>query len=316
MGSLDISHPLLILIGAFYTFAGLVGIRMAVQGRVFDVAIAAISMKPVPWAEMARGLWLLVFSVPVLAGGLLLILRLEWAAWAFVISAVAQALYLLLVAPLFFDPHDPPDAQGRRQTVNAFVLYAAATAFVLWAYGTGRLMTPDRVGWPLVFGALTLSGGALLYGLWRYWYPFARPAEALGLGSRASGGDEIEGAEEDAAAPARPPHDSRRIVVMADYGCDPLWTHESEPSGMIPPGDLPLSEALIADLVAWARSYDGSFNFEDFDKPNWSEAQYEAHRLEGIALARRLKGELPDRQIFFWHHETGHTEITSAGDET
>jgi hypothetical protein len=74
---------------------------------------------------------------------------------------------------------------------------------------------------------------------------------------------------------------------------------------------LPLSEGLIRDLETWARNYDGSFNMDDLANPNWSEAQYKAHDEAGIALARRLKRELPDRQIFVWRLDNGHTEISA-----
>ncbi len=70
MGSFHLSHAALIAVGAFYTFAGLVGMRVALQGRLIDIAIAGISLKPTAKAETARGLWLLLSSIVVLAGGL------------------------------------------------------------------------------------------------------------------------------------------------------------------------------------------------------------------------------------------------------
>ncbi len=159
LSSLHVSHAALIAMGAFYTFAGLVGLRVAQRSRLLDVAIAKISLKRPPAVETARGLWLLMSSLVVLAGGLFLILRLEWAAAAFVISALGQALYLLVLAPLIFDAADPPDAKGRQQTINAFILYSAATLFVLWAYRTDKLMPAYAAGWPQVYGALGIVAG-------------------------------------------------------------------------------------------------------------------------------------------------------------
>ncbi len=53
---------------------------------------------------------------------------------------------------------DPPDERGRRQTTNAFVIYVAATALVLWADATGRLIPWREVPWPLVAAAaMTLA---------------------------------------------------------------------------------------------------------------------------------------------------------------
>jgi hypothetical protein len=309
--SFDVSHGLLLIIGAFYAFAGFVGIRAALHGRLFDIALASISMTPTPKAELARGLWLLVGSLIVLAGGLFLLLRLKWAAWAFAASAGAQALYLLLIASKLLDPNAPPDATGRQQTINAFILYAAATAFVLWAYRTGRLMPAYAAGWPYVWTVLCVLAVAMVYGLIRFFYSMAKGPTGTLWGNRdGSGGDAVStGSEEE---PPRPLSESGKIVVMAEYECDPLWAHDPDLSGAFSPRDLPLSESLMADLEAWAMAYSGSFNMEELANPHWSEEQYKAHRAVGLKLARRLKRELPDRQIYVWDFDSGHTEV-SAG---
>jgi len=318
VSSINLSQAALIAVGAFYTFAGIVGLRMALQGRMIDVAIAGISMTPPSRVETARGLWLLLSSVVVLAGGLLLILRIDWAVVAFVVSAAGQALYLLLIAPKFFDPGDPPDERGRQQTVNAFILYSAATLFVLWGYRTGHLMPARMAGWPIVVAALALVSGTAAYGLFRFFYPLAKAP--FGSGCTGSGGA-FDASEEDPtetleggtdSEPGSPLSDSHRILVMSEYQCDPLWTHVPGLSGCFSPRDLPLSEALVADLEAWSLNYDTSFNFEDFNKPHWNEEQYAAHDAAGVELARRLKRELPERQIFVWRSgdgNMGHVEI-------
>ncbi len=314
VSSFSLSHSALIAVGAFYAFAGLVGLRAALQGRLIDIAIAGISMKPPATAETARGVWLLVSSLMVLAGGLFLVLRLDWAAAAFVMSAAGQAVYLLLIAPKFFDPGDPPDEKGRQQTINAFILYSAATLFVLWAYRTGKLMPPEAVGWPVVIGFLGVVGGATAYGMFRFLYPLAKGPFASMSGDSTSA-DTSEPFEDGIdREPGSPLSDSQRILVMSEYQCDPLWTHDPGRSGTFSPRDLPLPETLIEDLEAWSRNYDTSFNMEDPNNPHWSEAQYRAHDEAGVALARRLKRELPDRQIFVWRTgdgNFGHVEITA-----
>ena len=311
MGSFDISQAALVAIGAFYTFAGVVGLRVAVQGRFMDIAIAGISATKPSAAETARGLWLLCSSIVVLAGGLFLVLRLQWSAAAFAVSALSQALYLLVLAPKIFDPADPPDARGRQQTINAFILYSAATLFVLWAHRSKRLIGPDTVGWPAVWFVLALLSAALAWGLFRFFYPFAEgPASVFERAAYgAADGNEPALHDDVMDDDAEPLSTSRRILVMSEYQCDPLWSHEPGRSGSFSPRELPLSEDLIADLEAWALSYDGSFNMEDLNNPHWSEAQYRVHDEAGIALARRLKRELPDRQIFVWRVDNGHTEI-------
>jgi hypothetical protein len=137
------------LVGAFYAFAGVVATRAAVTSHFLDRAIAAIGGKPTPRAETLQFWWLLGSAVLVGAGGLALMLLLDIAAWLFLASALGQAAYIAVLAPRYFDVADPPDARGRRQTVNAFVVYAAATAFVLWALATGRLAGWRELPWPV-----------------------------------------------------------------------------------------------------------------------------------------------------------------------
>lgn len=136
---MDLLDIILRVIGAFYAFAGVVATRAALTSHLLDVAIAAIGAKVVPRVELLRTAWLLTAATLVLAGGVALMLLLDWAPALFVTSALGQLAYLAIAAPSYFDRGDPPDAKGRRQTTNAFILYTAATAFVCWAYAAGRL---------------------------------------------------------------------------------------------------------------------------------------------------------------------------------
>ena len=97
--------------------------------------------------EVAQAAWLLSAAAMVLAGGVLLLAGLQLAAFVFIASAIGQALYIYVVAPRYFDVEDPPSAQGRRQTTNAFVLFCAATAFVAWAAWRGRLTPLEAATW-------------------------------------------------------------------------------------------------------------------------------------------------------------------------
>ena len=299
-------HGLLLLFGAFYSFAGVAGLKAALSSRFIDIAVASIEGKPPLQSETARAAWMLVGALLVLAGGLALLLRLEWAAWIFLASAAAQALYLLAVAPLFLDPTDPPDPRGRQQTVNAFIIYAAVTAFLLWAYGTGRLIPLAEVWLPALAVAGLLLAAAAIYGAKSFIFPFANPgfaADASAAGPAPGMGD----GEPDTAD--RPIHTSRRILLMADYHCDPLWAHDADLDGTIPTADLGLSPELAADLTAWSDAYTNALNPDDPLNPDWTPDDFRAHWKEGVELARRLKRELPDREIFVYDSDSGHIEV-------
>lgn len=177
---MDATDIILRLVGAFYTFAGYVASRVALTSHLIDRALDAIALeKPKP-VERAQTLWLLCSSVLVLAGGIALMLLIELAAWLFLASAAGQALYLAWLAPRYFDAADPPDAKGRRQTTNAFVIYTAATAFVVWASHTGRLAHWQELPWPL----LALAGAAVAahagYVAWMYARPLASSSGPCG----------------------------------------------------------------------------------------------------------------------------------------
>lgn len=165
---MDFIDFLLRVLGGFYVFAGVVASRAATMSSLLDRAISVIELKPPPLEEALRGHWLLFTSLLVFAGGLLLVLLLEAAVWVFVAGTALQALYIYVLAPSYFDIADAPDARGRQQTRNAFVIYAAATALVAWAGYAGRLQSWDALPGPLL--ALVSAGAAAFVGtaVWSY----------------------------------------------------------------------------------------------------------------------------------------------------
>lgn len=180
--SFKLVDAVLWLLGAFYVFAGHIAIRTVLRWRAIGLGLAAVEAEITkaghgepaakrPFAEAAREAWLLAAAFIILAGGLTLMLRLEAATWLFAISTLGQAFYLTIIAPHYFDLNDPPHPEGRRQTINAFVLYAAATAFVFWAHVMELLMDWEEVAWPLAAGVSGLLAGYAAYVLWQYLWP-------------------------------------------------------------------------------------------------------------------------------------------------
>lgn len=302
---MEITDVALKVIGAFYTFAGLVGTRAGLMSIFVDKAIAAISMKKASVSERVQSAWLVIASGLIFLGGVLLLVGLEAAVWVFGLSTLAQAFYLFVVAPRYFDADNPPDSAGRRQSTNAFVIYFAATAFVIWATWHGRLMPLSDVNQTAAFAtvaALVLYLGYVIKTLW--WQPkTGSPLTAFG-----SAENGVDGVEYD-SGPALPAHECTRVKLMCDYHCDPLWALDEERYGCFSPDLIEISESLRNDLKAWAQIYDTSFNLDDFSKPHWSEAQYAAHDAEGRRLAGRLKRERPDLMVYVMVPEIGVVEI-------
>ena len=296
--TIELTDVVLRIIGAFYAFGGLVATRAGLMSQLIDQAIAAIALKKPTRTETAQNVWLIATAALVLIGGVLLLAGLQLAVWVFVASSLGQAAYIYYVAPRFFD-RDDESGGGRRATTNAFVIYLASTAFILWATYRGRLVTLDESSTPALIAvgaALLLYAGYLARALW--WSPRK--------GSGSAGG--LLGAMPD-DEPGLPPHESNRIKVMADYHCDPLWALDEDHYGCFAPEMIDLSPALTADLNAWAVDYDTSFNADDPIVSQWSEEQHQAHALQGRQLAVRLKRERPDLMVYVMDTEIGVVEV-------
>lgn len=128
MSAIDIG---LRLLGAFYVFAGIVLARATLTSRLADSAIEAITLEPTPRSERARVRWSLLLALLVFSSGVALAALLDLAVWLFLAGSGAQAVYLTVA--------EAPSPEGRRQSINAFFIYAAITLLVLWSYAAGRL---------------------------------------------------------------------------------------------------------------------------------------------------------------------------------
>ena len=106
-----------------------------------------------------------------------------------------------------------------------------------------------------------------------------------------------------------PPHESKRIKVMAEYRCDPLWALDEDRYGCFPPEMIALSPELTSDLDAWAAVYDTAFDPDNPADGPWSKEQHRAHSAEGRRLAQRLKRERPDLMIYVLEADTGVVEV-------
>ena len=68
----------------------------------------------------------------------------------------------------------------------------------------------------------------------------------------------------------------KKIKLMPDYGCFPIWGMDDDNFGNIDPYSLPISKSLAEELLGWANKYDKTLNidepinsgFENIEKEN------------------------------------------------
>ena len=95
---------------------------------------------------------------------------------------------------------------------------------------------------------------------------------------------------------------ARKITLMTDYGCDPLWWEEPDMVGDIAPENLPLSKDTIARLHQWANQYNARLDWDDpSNSPISTPEEMAQFETEGINLWQQLQKELaPDYEVFYF----------------
>lgn len=85
----------------------------------------------------------------------------------------------------------------------------------------------------------------------------------------------------------------KRIKLMADYGCYPLWEASPGHVGEIDPRSLPISKELVDRLLVWAEQFDQTLVPED-PRLSGFETEEDASKFRrvGYALFEDLKREL------------------------
>ncbi|MFZ4606337.1 MAG: hypothetical protein ACOYM5_08775 [Caulobacter sp.] len=125
-------------VGLFYLAGGLFTLRAGRMEAFLDTAIARIEGQPADPAERLRGWSMMIIGALTALSGLLLLLLLQAALYAFVANAVWQVAYLAWAGRAL-----PPDtalaAAGRRRTINALVVWLVMTGLVLLLFERGVL---------------------------------------------------------------------------------------------------------------------------------------------------------------------------------
>lgn len=87
----------------------------------------------------------------------------------------------------------------------------------------------------------------------------------------------------------------KKIKLMADYYCFPLWNDSPGEVGNIDPESLPLSTELKARLNDWSKKYDLILNDDDPASSGFETKEDEQNFIrEGGELAKYLQIELGD----------------------
>lgn len=172
---IDVAGIALRAVGAFYAFAGVVAIRAIATSVMVERALSKLSTEPMDRREIGRLVWLAVSSIAIFWGGVSAFIQHHSAVGLFLTAAILQALYLAVAAPFFFDARDGPDVLGRQRTMNAFVLYMSATAFVLWAGANQGLHSANAISERMLTIATLAVLAFCFYALRLAWQVFSPP---------------------------------------------------------------------------------------------------------------------------------------------
>ena len=85
----------------------------------------------------------------------------------------------------------------------------------------------------------------------------------------------------------------KRLKLMADYQCHPIWDMSPGKYRDVDPDELPISEGLKVRVRAWAAKYDETLNIDSpADSGFATEELEEGFNEEGRVIASLLKSEL------------------------
>lgn len=256
-------------VGAFYVFAGFVVMRAMVLDRLMDQVLAALK-DPGSARERMRSNVLSVGAFLTMAGGVALVILSPVAVVLFAINALWQGGYLLW-AERALPPEDEADKRGRQQTKNAFVIYLAATAFVLWLAGQGYLRPWNA---PLSSHAIDVAVmAAVVAAAWAF----------IHLPRR----------QKDGASPLASARDERvptRLRLAPDWNRSCL--RDADTGETVSVYRLGLSFELSDRIEAWDDTFQATYDEDNPEAGGFKDdAARQAYLAEGRAIIEALRGE-------------------------
>lgn len=269
-----------VAVGGFYVFAGVVALRMMRLDRLMDGVLAVLEDKPQPANERWKSAVLTAGSFLTLASGAALATLSAFALPLFAANTVVQGGYLLW-ADRALPPTDADETRGRRQTKNAFVVYVAASAFVLWLSIRSELRA-----WPMGLEAIGVEalaiGGITLAG----WASMFVPTSWLGRRSPS----------------IKPPGDAAPVAnvlptklrLRPDWQRCPLWDAETDEN--VSHYHLNFSEDFAERIEAWDDTWQETYNGDDPPSSGFkTDDQRRAYNEEGKLIGQELRRVWPGR---------------------
>lgn len=253
--------------------------------RLLDAAISAITLgKPPDRNERIKSHCLTYGAALTLASGVALLILSPLAPCLFVANLAVQTFYLIW-AERTIPPEDATDRIGRTRTINAALIYAAATVFAVWAwpeYARSLFAIGPLPSLAVEFAIiLFVTGGA-------YFYFIGRSRLRLGGDSDDDSNDEshddVTEYMDDLSAPPK------ALRVMPEIQCSPIW--DDFTGRNIALDELYLSGPLRERIERWSDAYDAAQSAEEDPERGFKdEAASEAFVAEGEAIVEELRKE-------------------------
>jgi hypothetical protein len=268
--------------GGFYVVAGVVALRMMRFHGLMDDVLEALEGKAQPANERWKNAILTVGSFLTLASGAALAVLSSLALPLFLANTLVQGGYLLWAARAF-PPADADEAKGRRQTQNAFVVYAAVSAFVVW------LSIRDGLrAWPQNLEAMAIDVAVIAGVTLGGWASMFLPASWF---SRKTFGDQIASGSLTTSSPDPVPVNLR---LAPDWQRWPLW--DADTGDNVSHHRLNLPDALSERIEAWDDTWQETYNGDDPPSSGFaSDDERRAYREEGRLIGLELKRCWPGR---------------------
>jgi hypothetical protein len=274
-----------VAVGGFYVFAGVVLMRTMRLDRLMDDVLVALEGKPASANERWKSAILTAGAYLTLASGAALATLSALAVPLFLANVVVQGGYLLW-AGRALPPADAEEGNGRRHTTNAFVVYAAAAAFVVWLSVRGGLRARPMGFEAIMIEALTV--GAIVVASWASMFV---PRSWFGRTSSTTRSPR-ETVPDPRVMPAK-------LRLRPDWQSWPLW--DAETGENVSHYHLDLPDGLAERIEAWDDTMQETYNSDDPPSSGFkTDNERRAYREEGKAIARELTGiwpgsvEIPD----------------------